>query len=245
MLKSFLLFSVLAACASAQTTLIYDDFSGSGSTSLNGTTPDTSLGGETWIATTGPGTWAADGSVSSSGPSNAFLAFTPSAGHVYTLSLDANPLTVTSSWFALGFGSGDDTGTGTGFQDTGVSPWMLLRGDRSGNAVQTFIGPNTAGGANATGATGVVNLKVVLDTTGPSWTAEWFVNNASIRQNTYTTNPTINYVGFGDLGGITGTVDNFLLTATGVPEPATTALTLGLATAALLARRRRPVTWDQ
>lgn len=53
---------------------------------------------------------------------------------------------------------------------------------------------------------------------------------------TYTTNPTINYVGFVTEGGLTGSVSAFELSA--VPEPSTYAL-MGLGGLALLLRIRR------
>jgi MYXO-CTERM domain-containing protein len=54
---------------------------------------------------------------------------------------------------------------------------------------------------------------------------------------TYTTNPTINWVGFVSEGPAVGSVSAFQLTATAVPEP-TAALLGTLGMLALLRRRR-------
>ncbi|HWA87934.1 MAG TPA: PEP-CTERM sorting domain-containing protein [Opitutus sp.] len=247
MLKRCLaLFCVAAACASAQTTIYFDDFSGSSSTDLTGTTPDISSGGATWIADTGGSAWKADGSISNSGASNAFLSFAPSAGHVYTLSIDANPVNGNGDWFAIGFSQLATVNSIYAGGSVSASAWMLLRGDRTDD-LETFLGPGTGDEVDfnppddITLSPGSVNLKVILDTTGAQWTAEWVVNNVSIRQTTFDTNPTINYVGLGRWSTASGTVDNFTLTSTSaIPEPATCALTLGtLAAGAVMLRRRR------
>jgi hypothetical protein len=247
MLKHCLaLFCVAVACASAQTTLYFDDFSGSGSSDLNGTAPDIRPGSETWIAGSESNDWKADGSISAGGDSNAFLPFSPSPGQIYTLSIDANPVNANDDWFAIGFTPSDSVNSSYAEDPVSASPWMLLRGQRASN-LQTFLGPGTTDGAdfNPTEDStplldGVVNLKIVLDTTGEQWTAEWVVNNVSIRQTTFDTNPTINYVGLGRWETAIGTVDNFTLTsASAIPEPATYALTLAAFAAGAAALRRR------
>ncbi len=114
---------------------------------------------------------------------------------------------------------------------------MLLRVNRG---VQTFIGPNTASGEDYLEAEGeVVTLAVVLDTTESAWTVEWFVNDTSIRSIGYTANPTINYVGFGRLFAASGTVDDFSLTVSAVPEPASSALVVAAIVGGAITLRRR------
>ncbi len=204
----------LPTSAGAVLTVYSDDFGGSGGTNLNGQAPDVRPGGETWLASTGGAAWKADGSNAGGGNRNAWLPFAPSAGNVYTVSLDVNPNVGTdvSDWFSLGFASG--SGTTNAFMGNGTTAWMLQRVRRVGVAdVQTFLGPGTAGGANHGTAAGTVNLKVVLDTQA-AWTAEWFFEGSSIRGPvTFSGTPTINRVGFGKYEDAQGTVDNFLLEA--------------------------------
>ena len=67
------------------------------------------------------------------------------------------------------------------------------------------------------------------------WTAEWFINNSSVRSATYSTNPTITQVGLMRFESAAGSARNFTLTV--VPEPGTSML-LGLGLAGLSVRRR-------
>lgn len=233
--RLFLLLLASAACASAQTTVFFEDFSGSSLSDLNGTAPDIRPGSETWSVA--PGSWQADGSITGAGEANAFLSFSPTTGQTYTLSIDANPQNGTGDWFALGFAGA--AATNSGFQESSTVAWMLLRGNRGTGGVQTFLGPDTNGGTDHDALPDTVNLKVVLDTTATQWTAEWFINGTSIREETFSSNPNINYVGFGRFGDATGTVDNFALTATAVPEPSTYALGIGAAAVVVAALRRR------
>lgn len=132
-----------------------------------------------------------------------------------------NPTFVDNDWFSLGFS--DEQGGGG--PPSGNNPfsvmalWMLQRGDRnapspSGVDVQTFYGVGTT---NASGFdlqnTGFVDLKIVLDTQAAAWTATWYVNDSIVRGPTaFGSNPTIKYVGFGQIDEQTGSVRNFLLT---------------------------------
>ena len=219
-------FAFTTAVANAQTIIYQDDFSGSSSTDLNGTTPDTTTGGNTWLADIDPlRDWKADGSIDN-GAANAnrngyaFLPFTPEAGKVYTLSIDMN--VTPSSWFALGFMSDNDTTSGGFYQEsTGDgSPWMLLRGN--GTAGKSYAGPSTGGGANLPSRDGNT-VSIVLDTTGTDWVAT-FKNGSASNSYTYTAtdiSDDINYVGFGRHTTAIGSVDNFSLTT---PTPATVLL---------------------
>lgn len=239
--RCFALFCVLAACASAQTTLFFDDFSGSSATDLNGTAPDIRPGSETWTSGTGAGVWKADGSIASGGSTNAFLPFTPTSGYIYTLSLDANPTAGTSTnWFALGFSQ--FASLSDGFQTSSKpAPWLLLRDKRSiSDSIQTFLGPNTTSGTNAFAGTGAINLKIVLDTTGSDWAVTWLRDGVTIRTASFSGgNPTINYVGIGAFSGISGVVDNFTLTTSAIPEPATYALGMAVAAGCVMRLRRK------
>lgn len=245
----------LAACAifvasglalpSSAATIYYDDFSGSSGTDLAGTAPDIRPGSETWALGTGDTAipaerWKADGSVlgSSSGGGGAggILPFTPSAGNIYELSVKLNPTTTdgTGDWMAIGYLDASGSMPATG------APWAFKRGD-SGTPfeVVSLLGPGVSGlvseGVPAGSQPLPTDLRIVLDTTGALWSVEWFVDNVSVRTDTYSSNPTITHVGIFRFETVAGSADDFLLTQ--VPEPGS--LPLVGAGLALIAVRRR------
>jgi len=207
-----------------------DDFNGSGD--LSGTAPDVRPGSETWTASTTAPAWQADGTITGNAHRNAWLPFAPTAGNVYTASLDVNPNApaLDNDWFAFGFSAA--AGTEAPFYDAGLSSvaWMLNRVRRSASSdMQTFLGPSTGGSANHTTTTGVVNLKVVLDTQPANWEVEWYRNGSLIRgPDPYGSNPTINHVGFGRVSDAAGTVDNFNLATSFYAAPWTADETSGI-----------------
>ena len=218
----------------AEASTIYNEtFSGLSTTDLNGTAPDTTTGGEVWSASTD---WNKDGSTDAAAGSddNAFLAFTPTSGNVYTLSATlATPSG--SSWAAIGFV--EESNTGIDFWDNinaATVPWVLYR---SNTNVDSFIGTNGNWTPLDEGNhAGPITMSIVLDTQGAAWTAEWFINGGSVRSETLVSNPTgITHVGLGRESGTTASFDNFSLTV--VPEPGSLAL-LGMG-GLLIARRRR------
>ena len=215
---------VIACGAVTEGAVIYaDDFDGLSTNDLHGTAPDTRPGSETWTAAT---QWKADGSKIANANANAWLPFIPSPGQRYHLSLDVDPdVSGSSDWFSIGFSNGNAT-TNWHTNADQVFGWMLNReNDASGSAVQTFLGPDTGGGASHDfnpDKVGPVNLEVVLDTQAPQWTVQWLVDGTSIRgPEAYVTNPVINYAGFGSWNTATGLVDNFSLAdeSTGPPPP--------------------------
>jgi hypothetical protein len=126
---------------------------------------------------------------------------------------------------------------------------MLVRSDPANANVQIFNGENTGGGvagdASLSSLTGPVDIDIVLDTSAATWTASYFVNGVQqgATQNLPASAMTeIGGIGFsrtssaGDTGG--GTIDNFSLTQTQVPEPACSAVA-GLTLLLLGGRRRR------
>ena len=216
-LAAFMIVSMQETVSAA--TVYFDDFSGLSGTDLNGVAPDTRPGSETWASTTGtPAPWKADGSKASSGSEVALLPFTPAVNKVYTLTLDVNPDDGTAGWFSVGFTQrGDTTQHWLSGDPSGLNAaaWMLNKGyDDSApeTEVQTFLGLVTGGGqSHNQEEQGLVELKVVLNTSAALWTVEWFFNGTSIRGPVaYTTNPTINYVGFSAWEQF-GVVDNFQL----------------------------------
>ncbi len=211
-LAAFALMLALGQSASA-VNIYVENFGGAGP--LDGATPNVSATGASWAAGTH---WGANGAKSANGHSNALLPFHPKAGNVYTVSLDVNPdVSGSNDWFAVGFTTDIDA-NGPWHPSVGNNAvaWVLNReNDASPTVVQTFQGPVTAGAASHDfnpDKVGPVNMQVVLDTQGANWTAEWFVDGASIRGPVaYGTNPSINYVGIGGWSTATGSVDNFRL----------------------------------
>ena len=223
-----------------------DDFSG-GMADLNGAAPDV-----------GPGTWVAssvfnhDGSIDPSAGS-ATLAFAPVDGNVYQLDASLSGVSGNSNWFALGFGTGQSTAIGTNNRFiNGLligKAWMLFRGDTSGH--QAFLGSATSGTASGLGwsalstATGEIDLRIELDTTGGAgaWTATWFARDPAessytlVRPTEALLDESINSVGLALANtGVDGTVESFRLTA--IPEPSAAAL-IGLGGLALVRRGRQ------
>jgi hypothetical protein len=227
-------FGVIMQRADAAT--IYSEtFSGAGTADLNGTAPDSTTDGNTWTASS---LWNKDGTVDAgSGDHNAFLAFTPNAGNVYTLSATLDTPSG-ASWAAIGFVEGANVSTDFWQNITSATvPWVLYR---SSTNVDSFIGRVDNWTTQDEGDhSGPSTFSIVLDTQGAAWTAEWFINSASVRSETLASNPTgITHVGLGRESGTDANFDSFSLTV--VPEPSTLCLaTLGLLALIGLGRRHK------
>ena len=88
------------------------------------------------------------------------------------------------------------------------------------------------------------NVSIVLNTTAASWTFQVFNNNSSVGPVvTLASNPSIVGVALGDSGNpmANGTVSNFSLTTTAVPDPSSMGLVAASGFALLLLKRRRVV----
>ncbi len=244
LIMSLLFLAVFGAqLPSTAATIYFDDFSGSSGTDLAGTAPDVRPGSETWASGTNDTgvaavRWKADGSVLASttggGGVSAVLPFAPANGNIYELSVQLNPTSADGSgdWLAMGFG------TATGSLNGSGGAWVYKRGDGLfdtasilGPGVNSLVSHGTPAGSQPS----PTDFRIVLDTTAPNWTAEWFINNSSVRSATYSTNPTITQVGLMRFESAAGSARNFTLTV--VPEPGTSML-LGLGLAALSVRRR-------
>ncbi len=232
------------ASGSLQAATIYSETFSDGSvatpTDLNGSTPDVTIGVNTWSASE----WQENGSTttiatstSTTNEDSAFLAFTPTAGNIYTLSATMSVPTggATTGWVGLGFA---ETNTTTGsFFSNNAAPWILYRPDTN---VDSFLGVGATNSADEGNWSVSATFSLVLNTEAAAWTAEWFIDGGSVRGPVaYGTNPTIGYVGFGRENGNKSSIDNFSLSDNSViTEPSTTAL-IGLGGLALILRRRK------
>lgn len=252
----------LAGTASASNTIYQDNFSGSASNPLNGTSPSVNATGAAWTADTG---WRADGSqtaadAATNGSSDAYLPFTPSSGNIYTLSATMSPsLTSGSNWFALGFvGSFSSATSTTGgvanngdgvnawFGDSGsgqlnAGPWLLMNSGWNGEDPNEsyFPGPGASGAVNFTGKSGDT-VAIVLNTQSSAWTFQVFDNGTNVSPVIpFSSNPAITGVGLGQFAPAVGSVSNFSLTS--VPEPTTLGVFAIGGLGLLLLKRRKAV----
>ncbi len=247
-LASAVLVLSLAAAVQGQNVLYQHNFDGSAAATLHSLAPDVNNngGGTTWVTRTDTGLrsgtglkWFDDGTMSATpgGSGAASLGFRPIAGNIYTLTARISGITSSTNpdnWFAMGFASGQATGSGGGAEFYGDpnatdqlsgQPWMLFRSPASGLTNQTFRGPGTESGSEWTASsafTGAVDMRIVLNTTAAQWTAEWFAKAAtdatytSVRSPvTYTTNPNIRSAAMTVVDGIAGNIDSFTLTTSG------------------------------
>lgn len=250
----------------ASASVIYQDtFSGNSTTPLNGTAPTVDDGGAsaTWTANT-YAVWSAsgytNGNLDQSGKSadSAYLGFTPTAGQIYTLSAT---LTVSSSIgggssLNFGFPGNIQAGTNplgnTSTLNTGwtwpttitnldVSPWVLLGGTGGG---YVFTGPDEDSAAYSFTPAAIGNpnnIAIVLNTGGNAWTYQVFDNGAAVSPVvTLNPNPTMTAVGMQN-ENVIGSIGNFELISSPVPEPATLGLAGVGALGLLLTKRRRAV----
>jgi hypothetical protein len=166
--------------------------------------------------------WMADGSIVGEYLTfrNAFIPFVPESGKIYTLSLDVNVTAGNEDWFALGFTAGNNTTIDFYSGNINAAPWVLER-DQGSDRTIPFLGPALNDSSAYNTADGLKNLKIVLSTIGSQWKATWYVNDVVLRPTkTYTTNPTINYIGIGQCLSAAGTIDNLKLEDT-TPPPGT------------------------
>jgi hypothetical protein len=250
--------------------MIYQhDFGGPVSAPLHGQSPDidSNGGGNAWQTRTDTGDLAgtgvfhyADGSMQAGpagGPAGAeaMLAFAPASGNVYmaTLSIGSVTATAINEWLGFGFAGSATSGTGTQAQFlVDSNPWMLYRGNDATARDQVFLGPGPAVGADwsspVVSARGsAVDLRIVLDTTDANWVVEWLAKApadssfTSLGTTSYTTNPTIQAVGYtvSNTAFVGGKINSFTLT-TAIPEPSSFLLVV-MGVAMLAPARRRPV----
>lgn len=252
----------------ANTTTIYQDLFNRGSSgsyvNLNGATPTTDnyAGAPTWTAyydaaSAFPDVYTDGTQLQMPHPDstqvNAILPFVPQDGQIYDLSaaIAYSNTTATANWTALGFAekndytaTGNSVATNTGWTTFNPASWLLTRAEvDTGGGVQAFLGVSTANGLGNIGSSPAANVfdtyDIVLNTSAAAWTTTIYQNGTQLGTKTYTTNPTsIAWVGVGTIGGVDAQVQDFTLTDTPVPAPATLAL-FAVGGLAILATRRR------
>lgn len=249
------LLGVLAALSfswtsvTAETLLFSHNFGGSSEASLDGVALD--VGGQNWFAggvdsTDSVASFNADGSVTGQG--SMWVNFTPQAGFSYTLSAD---ITATNNqWIALGFAQNPGAGSGAGESrhtgDANGIAWALHRFENNNPDQQFFVGPSTTGGAiNNNVVSQTMSMVITLDAIDSDNVLASLSLNGAVQANVDELNIGslaalgIQGLGFSSASGtVSGSIDNFSLTA--IPEPSTYALMFGVAVLGIaLCRRRR------
>jgi hypothetical protein len=192
--------SLVTACivagngGAAIAAVLYDEnFTGAAATTLNGQIPDVDQNGgfNTWRAHTH---FTADGNMNApANGSSATLPFIPTPGFIYTLSASFTGITgsagTNTNWVALGFVEGVPPNPQATSNDTRFisgatvgKAWMLFRSNFASGGLnhQTLRGNADSGTTTAVDYTssftagGDIDLKIVLDTTGATYTAEYF-----------------------------------------------------------------------
>ncbi|MDA8378536.1 MAG: PEP-CTERM sorting domain-containing protein [Planctomycetia bacterium] len=258
----------LASTASASTVIYQDSFNGTGALNGAAPTIDNGSS-TTWTATLNGtnSSFYHNGSASETSAAGAlgYLNFTPATGNIYTLSatlsLPASSADTISgetnwNWFAVGYTTSVNTSSGATF-NSGSSPnpyaWVIVYApvDNNGLAGEGFEGPNSSTPAQAfstpSGQSDTAQqISIVLNTGASTWTYQFFDDGTAVSSvESFSSNPPITGVGLCLQGSpnwsspVTGTVSNFSLTSSPVPEPATLGLVavggLGLS---LLKRRK-------
>ena len=179
---------------------------------LNGTTPSpTDATGGSWYAWPQLTTDGSEIFLNTANPgqppfNNAFLPFTPQAGHIYTLSASILGLTGNQNWMAFGYTSTETTNEY--FLDFGQA-WLLQRCNDT-NA-QFFDGSTALAYSPDFPSNGLFNTwSIVLNTTNTQWTVTYLMNGTTMTNFTYASNPSIQYVGIG-ADSATGYYRNFSL----------------------------------
>ncbi len=232
----------------AQSAIIYqDDFSGLAANTLHGTTPD--VGANSWIGGAG---FKADGSVGAGQITSMTVAFTPTNGTAYQLDARVDATATDGNWVGFGFANGQSTASGAANRftsgDTVGKAWAIVKGvpavapngntahgNAAGEGVQ-FSGTSPSG-LDWKLETAEMDLRIVLNTLNPTWTATWYAKRATdsdyalVRDTTPLSAQNITSVGL-VAGGGSGVFSYFSLsdsaTVTTNPPPPPPPLLIGL-----------------
>jgi len=230
------LIALTATAAQADTLILSEDFGGDGLATLIGTAEDTS--GSLWEGNTA---FTNDGGVGVfRGP--ALLPFSPTNGNIYT----ATGVMDIQGTDIITFGFAEVIDNIRFHNQAGLTGWAFMFTSPSGQDASE--GPRNLGDGNVTvgdfefASTGVVTLDIVLDTTGATWTASYYVNGNVFTENMELTGlgeGSINYVGFAAaaVSDANTSLNSFSLSVADVPEPSSMAL-IGLGGMLVLRRRR-------
>lgn len=225
--------------------VIYDeDFLGSGSDNLNGSTVDIDHSGAstttTWKAYSG---FKQNGLLPTTSVNlGAWLPFVPQTGNTYTLSASLTgigPDGSSTAWYAIGFGKSVPTTLETGdnrfISNASLGrAWMLFRPNNPGtsaNMIQlgntttgTATGPQSPAAWNAPTLVegGDIDMQIVLDTNPTTWTATFFAKRPTDSLYTQVSNGPLNLlaqdigmVGIArTTGALQGNITNFTLEST-------------------------------
>jgi hypothetical protein len=204
----------MAVVGQAGMKIIYsDDFSGSATDPLNGTTPDISANRDIWQA----GSYVhANGSYGDGVTGHmwtATLPWTPVAGTMYELEAKVDNQ---GDWFGIGFMAGSVTvNYETRLLDNQPRLWCLVRQTGSTNFDQAFMGPGTTGPLGNATVKSSSKLRIRLDTTKAQWMVTWYFDDVQTFQKPLDpTSFSIGYIAMGANGlfsGATGKISFFRL----------------------------------
>jgi hypothetical protein len=223
---------------------------------INGRTPNVNnVNSNNWVASTatflGNGSGGLSATATSTTPGRSasidlgadYLANNPG---IYEMSLTiTQPTSTALSWLGFGFSQGNDVAQN--LVGNNGNPWMLFRLNGSVNVYGgagvsnqlTNGGSTVPNPATVTAPRDVPNVfTLLLDTSVPNWTLNASINGVPVDVNgsdpglayTFVTNPTLSRyatfsAGYNTAAG-TGTIDNFSLSVTPIPEPSSVALAL-------------------
>mgnify|MGYP001155952772 CR=1 FL=1 len=180
-------FLLISCIAYGETVLFQDNFDGSPGAVLNNRTPD--IGQAAWVA---GDSFKADGSVTGETMATATVAFNPRSGNIYQLDVRFDCESLGTKWIGAGFSKGQSAESDNRLNRFSKSSqalttgqaWAILKGDPD----QTTPNGNTAhanGTRNAAAFSGdlevyagIMDVRIVLDTTKQSWTATWYAKPA-------------------------------------------------------------------
>ena len=232
----WLALAAIALAPASMAAIIYqDDFNRSGA--LAGSAPTVTTNGATW---TGGGTTSTTGNGQLSPDGKNSLPFSPTAGNIYTLSYTLNPTAAGPDVnINIGFMGNSPLYVATFFQEIRFLANHINNGsDRI--STQVFSAGGNADIADPA-PNSPTNYQIVLNTTGSTWTADFWWGEA-FRTSKNLGTPNITEISFDQWAGGPNTdavVTNFSLTSTtAVPEPSTFIPAAVLVAGALLRRRR-------